>query len=64
MELCRRVRPRTVVPVHYEGWSHFQESRETIEHDFATAPGEVRRALCWLPLGVGIELDTGIPTDR
>ena len=24
VELCGLLRPRTVIPVHYEGWSHFQ----------------------------------------
>jgi L-ascorbate metabolism protein UlaG (beta-lactamase superfamily) len=27
VELCRIVRPRTAIPVHYEGWSHFREGR-------------------------------------
>ena len=27
IELCSLIRPRTVIPVHYEGWKHFQESR-------------------------------------
>ena len=31
VELCRLSRPRTVVPVHYEGWSHFQQGRAAIE---------------------------------
>ena len=60
IELCMLLRPRTIIPVHYEGWKHFQEDRETIERDFAAAPGEIRRALCWLPLGVGVELDSRI----
>jgi L-ascorbate metabolism protein UlaG (beta-lactamase superfamily) len=24
IELCRLVRRRTVIPVHYEGWTHFR----------------------------------------
>ncbi len=64
IELCGLLRPRTIIPVHYEGWKHFQESRETIERDFAAAPGEIRRALRWLPLGVGVELDTGTAAAR
>ena len=57
IELCGLLRPRTIIPVHYEGWKHFQEDRETIERDFATAPAEIRRAVRWLPLGVAVELD-------
>ena len=35
VELCRDVRPRTVIPVHYEGWSHFREDRAAIERELA-----------------------------
>jgi L-ascorbate metabolism protein UlaG (beta-lactamase superfamily) len=56
VELCSIIRPRTIIPVHYEGWKHFQESRETIEREFATAPEDIRRAVRWLPLGVAVEL--------
>jgi L-ascorbate metabolism protein UlaG (beta-lactamase superfamily) len=40
------IRPRKVVPVHYEGWSHFHEGRPGIEAAFS--PG----ALTWLTPGV------------
>jgi L-ascorbate metabolism protein UlaG (beta-lactamase superfamily) len=56
VELCSLIRPRTVIPVHYEGWKHFQESREAIEREFAWAPDDIRRAVRWLPLGVAVEL--------
>jgi L-ascorbate metabolism protein UlaG (beta-lactamase superfamily) len=38
VDLCRMVRPRVVVPVHYEGWQHFQQSREVVEREFARLP--------------------------
>ncbi|HEY6775101.1 MAG TPA: MBL fold metallo-hydrolase [Thermoleophilaceae bacterium] len=56
VELCRLIRPRVIIPVHYEGWKHFQESREAIEQELATAPDDIRRAVLWLPLGVAVEL--------
>ena len=31
VELCRALRPRVAIPVHYEGWSHFHEGRDAIE---------------------------------
>lgn len=37
VELCELVRPRTVIPVHYEGWSHFSEGREAAARAFARA---------------------------
>ncbi|HET6481044.1 MAG TPA: MBL fold metallo-hydrolase [Actinoplanes sp.] len=44
--LCERIRPRRIVPVHYEGWSHFHEGREQIDAAFP------RGALTWLVPGI------------
>jgi L-ascorbate metabolism protein UlaG (beta-lactamase superfamily) len=49
--LCRLVRPRTILPVHYEGWTHFRQGRDGIERAFATAPEDIRRSVRWLPIG-------------
>ncbi|MEJ3742762.1 MBL fold metallo-hydrolase [Actinomycetes bacterium KLBMP 9797] len=49
--LCDLLRPRTILPVHYEGWSHFHEGRPGIEAAFANASPPVRNALRWLPIG-------------
>jgi L-ascorbate metabolism protein UlaG (beta-lactamase superfamily) len=46
-ELVDLLRPRVVVPVHYEGWSHFREGRSVIEPALAAADAEVR----WLEIG-------------
>ncbi|GIE79845.1 MBL fold metallo-hydrolase [Actinoplanes philippinensis] len=43
--LVTLIRPRRVVPVHYEGWSHFHEGRPEIEAAFP--PG----TLTWLTPG-------------
>ncbi len=56
VELCRVVRPRAVVPIHYEGWKHFQEGREAIERELAGAPEEIRESVRWLPIGSAVEL--------
>jgi L-ascorbate metabolism protein UlaG (beta-lactamase superfamily) len=56
VELCRLVRPRTIIPIHYEGWKHFRQGRDAIEREFATAPEDVSRSVRWLPMGVGVEL--------
>jgi len=56
VELCRLVRPRTVIPVHYEGWSHFHEGREAIERELADAPEDLRARVQWLPIGVPTRL--------
>jgi L-ascorbate metabolism protein UlaG (beta-lactamase superfamily) len=51
VELCGLLRPRTVIPIHYEGWAHFKEGRDAIERAFSTAPGEFRDSVRWLALG-------------
>jgi L-ascorbate metabolism protein UlaG (beta-lactamase superfamily) len=56
IELCRAVRPRTVVPVHYEGWSHFRQGRTAIEQTLAAAP-DVRDSFQQVQIGVGHDLD-------
>ena len=56
-ELCRLIRPRRVIPVHYEGWSHFREGRDVIEREFARASEDVRASIRWLPIGVATQVD-------
>jgi L-ascorbate metabolism protein UlaG (beta-lactamase superfamily) len=56
VELCRLIRPRTAIPIHYEGWKHFREGRGAIEREFADAPEEIRRCIRWLPIGVATDL--------
>ena len=49
VEAARAFDPAPIVPVHYEGWEHFSESREDIEAAFARA-GLAHR-LRWLTAG-------------
>jgi L-ascorbate metabolism protein UlaG (beta-lactamase superfamily) len=56
VELCCLIRPRTAIPIHYEGWSHFQLDRARIEHEFANAPADTRRCLHFVPIGTGVEV--------
>jgi len=53
VELCRLVQRRTIIPIRYEGWKHFQEGREAIEREYANSPVDVRERIRWLPTGVG-----------
>jgi L-ascorbate metabolism protein UlaG (beta-lactamase superfamily) len=57
VELCGLLRPRTALPVHYEGWSHFQQDRAAMDAVFAGAPLDVRTALRWLPIGEAIDIE-------
>ncbi len=56
VELCGLLKPRTVVPIHYEGWKHFRQGRDAIESEFAGAPAPFRESVRWLPLGRVVEL--------
>jgi L-ascorbate metabolism protein UlaG (beta-lactamase superfamily) len=56
VELSGLIRPRTLIPIHYEGWKHFSEGRDAIEREFARAPEGFRQCVRWLPLGAGVEL--------
>lgn len=56
VRLCGLLDARTVVPVHYEGWSHFVQGRTAVERDLARAPEELQRRLRWLPLGTPVDL--------
>jgi L-ascorbate metabolism protein UlaG (beta-lactamase superfamily) len=52
VELMSEVTPRVVVPVHYEGWSHFRDGREAIEKELARAPRDLAKRFRILPIGV------------
>ena len=54
--LCELLRPRVAIPIHYEGWGHFKQGRDAIEHELARAPEAVRRAVRWLPLGEAVAI--------
>jgi L-ascorbate metabolism protein UlaG (beta-lactamase superfamily) len=48
-ELLALVNPRTVIPVHYEGWSHFKQDRDEAEPQLASSA--VGAAVHWLDPG-------------
>jgi L-ascorbate metabolism protein UlaG (beta-lactamase superfamily) len=49
--LAELMRPRTIVPIHYEGWKHFREGRAAIEAELASAPQDIRDRVRWLDIG-------------
>lgn len=51
----RALAPHTVVPIHYDGWQHFRESRAASERAFSAA-GLAERVV-WLAKGVATELE-------
>ena len=44
----------TIVPVHYEGWKHFSESREVISRAFEAAG--VSGRVCWMEPGIAMDV--------
>ncbi|MFF3846776.1 MBL fold metallo-hydrolase [Streptomyces sp. NPDC002328] len=56
VRLCRALRPHTVLPVHYEGWSHFQEGRDTVEARLTREPADLRERFRWLSPGTAAEV--------
>ena len=56
IELCQVVQPRVIVPVHYEGWSHFRQGRAGIEHAWHNAPEPLRDRLQVLPIGTAVTI--------
>lgn len=58
VELCGSLKPRTVIPIHYEGWKHFRQGRKPIEAEFSAAPEAFRDSVRWLPIGEPVDLDT------
>ena len=63
VELCRLISPRTAIPIHYEGWKHFQQGRDEIEREFALAPEDIRRRIRWLPVGAEVEIAARVMLD-
>jgi L-ascorbate metabolism protein UlaG (beta-lactamase superfamily) len=51
VELCRSIRPRVAIPVHYEGWSHFRQGRDVIERTLRDTPDDIRKTFQFLPMG-------------
>ena len=56
IELTGLVKPKLAIPIHYEGWRHFREGRETVERELAAAPPEVRDRFRWVPIGEPVAL--------
>ena len=56
VELCQVLRADTIIPVHYEGWSHFRDGRAAIEEATRLAPADVSTRIRILELGVGTDI--------
>jgi hypothetical protein len=61
VEAARAFQGAAIVPVHYEGWEHFSESRMEIARTFEQAG--LGHRLCWLPAGRPIDVDAGVAAE-
>ncbi len=56
VRVAELMHPTTLLPVHYEGWHHFQQHRDAVERAFVAAPAALRDCLRWLPIGEGTRI--------
>ena len=56
VELTALVRPRVAIPVHFEGWSHFHEGRDTIDQVLSATPAPVRERFQLIEIGTPVVL--------
>jgi L-ascorbate metabolism protein UlaG (beta-lactamase superfamily) len=56
IELCRDLSPRTVIPVHYEGWSHFTQGSDEVTARLAGA-SDVEKTVVWARPGEPVSLE-------
>jgi L-ascorbate metabolism protein UlaG (beta-lactamase superfamily) len=54
VKAARVLNPRTIIPIHYEGWKHFREGRAGIEKEFTLAG--LSDKLKWLEIGKDVEI--------
>jgi L-ascorbate metabolism protein UlaG (beta-lactamase superfamily) len=54
IELCDLLNPQTMIPVHYEGWTHFRQDQDSAKRilDSSTVASRVR----WLEHGIPTEI--------
>lgn len=57
LELLKDFRVRNVIPVHYEGWSHFAQGRRSVEAHWTNATSAVRHRVVWPTIGQPVDLD-------
>jgi L-ascorbate metabolism protein UlaG (beta-lactamase superfamily) len=55
VRFVRELAPRLVIPVHYEGWSHFKQNRTAIESRIARAPSDVKARFRFVAIGEPFE---------
>jgi L-ascorbate metabolism protein UlaG (beta-lactamase superfamily) len=55
VHLVHTLEPRMVIPIHYEGWKHFQETGAAAAKVFEAS--DIKDKIRWLPLGKAVEVE-------
>lgn len=55
IEIAHALNPRTVIPIHYEGWEHFRESGADAAK--VLEKSDVGGKIQWLPLGEPVDVE-------
>jgi L-ascorbate metabolism protein UlaG (beta-lactamase superfamily) len=55
-KVCQEIDARTILPIHYEGWTHFKES-DRAKYDAAFASQRIDKRVQWLEYGVRTEIE-------
>ena len=55
LRLIHALEPHMVIPIHYEGWKHFRESRTAAAKVFEAT--DIKDMIHWLPLGKSMEVE-------
>ncbi|XSG74353.1 MBL fold metallo-hydrolase [Herpetosiphon llansteffanensis] len=53
LQAAQLLKPRTLIPIHFDGWQHFSQGQAEIEQAFIDAPIQPR----WLVLGIVTALE-------
>jgi L-ascorbate metabolism protein UlaG (beta-lactamase superfamily) len=55
VRIFHALKPRTVIPIHYEGWKHFKETGADAGRVFDAS--DVKDKIRWLPLGKPVDVE-------
>lgn len=55
VRVVHALEPRTVIPIHYEGWKHFKETGADARRIFEAS--DIREKIRWLPLGHPVNVE-------
>ncbi len=55
LKVVHALNPRTVIPIHYEGWKHFKETGAAAREVFEAS--DVNEKIRWLPMGKSSEIE-------